>query len=109
MFSVPRAERIQILKFNGRNKGQGVIQVSGNRQGTLTPGNRLKEVQGIQVRDIPLVIQMPVNPPAIVPASNDLQAGHPAVRIQEATAEDVDLPHVSQVTSALKFSIWIIQ
>jgi hypothetical protein len=101
MFSVPRAERIQILKFNGHNKDQGVAQVSGNLRGTQTPGNRLTEVQGVLVRVIPRVIQMPVNPPEAVQASSDHLAGHPEVQtheVQEATAEDVDRPYILQVS-----------
>jgi hypothetical protein len=78
-----------------------VARVSGNHRETPTPGNRLKEVRGIQVQVIPRVIQMPVNPPEAVQVSNDPQAGHRAVlmhEVREATADDVNRPYIWQVS-----------
>lgn len=116
MFSVPRAERIQVLKFNGHNKDQEADQVSGNLR-TPIPGSRLKEVRGVLVPVIPLEIQIPVNPPAAAQTCSGLQAGHRGVQmhaVPEATAEDVNRPtnsrdpvYCNTVNVKARFSTWL--
>jgi hypothetical protein len=92
---------MEMLTFKGRKKDQRVIQISVILQEAQTHGNRMIELQGIQVLVSPQETQIQVNRPAIDLVSNDPPAD-PIVQIQDVrknqavvTEEDIDLPLIS--------------
>ena len=100
-FSTHPEDRAEMLTFKDHNKDQGVIQSSVIHQEAQTHGNRIIELQGIQVLVYPQEVLILVNPPAIDLAYNDRPAD-PAVRIHPirknqtiAAEEDIDLPLIS--------------
>lgn len=100
-FSAHLVDRMEMLTFKGRKKDQRVIQISVILQEAQTHGNRMIELQGIQVLVSPQETQIQVNRPAIDLVSNDPPAD-PIVQIQDVrknqavvTEEDIDLPLIS--------------
>jgi hypothetical protein len=98
-FNVHPRGQTEVLPYKGHLNDQRVVQTSVNHQVVPAHGNRIPELQEIQVPVFLQKVLVIVNLQVVGPASNDHPAGPPTVQIQgvqetqiTVKGEDTDLP-----------------